>query len=61
MPITAAAPRYTEWLAKAGIEISVGSVGDAHDNGLAESIIGLKADVINVLEPCPLLKSNGRR
>jgi transposase InsO family protein len=33
--------RYTERLAEAGIESSVGSVGDSYDNALAESIIGL--------------------
>ena len=33
--------RYTERLAEAGIEPSVGSVGDSFDNALAESIIGL--------------------
>lgn len=33
--------RYTERLAEAGIEPSVGRVGDAYDNALAESIIGL--------------------
>ena len=33
--------RYTERLAEAGIETSVGSVGDSYDNALAESIIGL--------------------
>ena len=33
--------RYTERLAQAGIESSVGSVGDSYDNALAESIIGL--------------------
>jgi transposase InsO family protein len=33
--------RYTERLAKAGIEPSVGSVGDSYDNALAESVIGL--------------------
>ena len=33
--------RYTERLAEAGIEPSVGSVGDSYDNALAESIIGL--------------------
>lgn len=33
--------RYTERLADAGIEPSVGSVGDSYDNALAESIIGL--------------------
>lgn len=40
--------RYTERLAEAGIEPSVGSVGDSYDNALAETIIGLfKAEVIN--------------
>jgi len=39
--------RYTERLAIAGIEPSVGSVGDSYDNALAESIIGLfKTEVI---------------
>jgi len=33
--------RYTERLAAAGIEASVGSRGDAYDNALAESVIGL--------------------
>ena len=33
--------RYTERLAEAGIEPSVGSRGDAYDNALAESVIGL--------------------
>ena len=33
--------RYTERLAQAGIEPSVGRVGDSYDNALAESIIGL--------------------
>jgi putative transposase len=33
--------RYTERLAEAGIECSVGSVGDSYDNALAESVIGL--------------------
>lgn len=33
--------RYTERLAEAGIEPSVGSVGDSYDNALAESIIAL--------------------
>lgn len=31
--------RYTERLAEAGIDTSVGSVGDSYDNALAESII----------------------
>ena len=40
--------RYTEYLADAGIEPSVGSVGDAYDNAMAESVIGLyKTEVIN--------------
>jgi putative transposase len=39
--------RYTERLEEAGIETSVGSRGDAYDNAMAESIIGLfKAEVI---------------
>ena len=39
---------YTERLAQAGIEPSVGSVGDSYDNALAESINGLyKAEVIH--------------
>ncbi len=33
--------RYSERLAEAGIEPSVGSVGDSYDNALAETIIGL--------------------
>ena len=33
--------RYTEPLAEAGIEPSVGSVGDSYDNALTESVIGL--------------------
>jgi transposase InsO family protein len=40
--------RYTERLAEAGIERSVGSVGDSYDNALAESVIGLfKTEVIH--------------
>ena len=39
--------RYTERLAEAGIESSVGSRGDSYDNALAESVIGLfKTEVI---------------
>ena len=39
--------RYTERLADAGIEPSVGSRGDAYDNALAETVIGLfKMEVI---------------
>jgi len=44
--------RYTERLAEAGIEPSVGSVGDSYDNALAESVIGLyKTEVIYRLGP----------
>ena len=40
--------RYTERLAEAGIEPSVGSRGDSYDNALAETINGLyKAEVIH--------------
>jgi len=40
--------RYTERLAGAGIEPSVGSVGDSYDNALAETINGLyKAELIH--------------
>ena len=39
-------------LAEAGIEQSVGSVGDSYDNALAESIIGLyKTEVIRPRGP----------
>jgi putative transposase len=40
--------RYTERLLEAGIEPSVGSVGDSYDNALAETINGLfKAEVVH--------------
>jgi putative transposase len=40
--------RYTERLAEAGIEPSVGSRGDSYDNALAETVNGLyKAEVIH--------------
>jgi len=39
--------RYTERLAEAGVDSSVGSVGDSYDNALAETINGLyKTEVI---------------
>jgi len=45
--------RYTERLAEAGIDPSVGSVGDSYDNALAETVIGLfKTEVIHRLGPC---------
>ncbi len=44
--------RYTERLAEAGIEPSVGTVGDSYDNALAETIIGLyKTEVIRSRGP----------
>jgi len=44
--------RYTERLAEAGIEPSVGSVGDSSDNALAETINGLcKTEVIRQRGP----------
>lgn len=44
--------RYTERLAEAGIEPSVGSRGDSYDNALAESVIGLyKTEVIRHAGP----------
>jgi transposase InsO family protein len=40
--------RYTDRLLQAGVEPSVGSVGDSYDNALAETINGLyKAEVIH--------------
>ena len=44
--------KYTARLAEAGIEPSVGSVGDSYDNALAETIIGLyKTEVIEPRGP----------
>lgn len=44
--------RYTERLAEAGIEPSVGSTGDSYDNALAETIIGLfKTEIIRKRGP----------
>ena len=44
--------RYTERLAEAGVQPSVGSVGDSYDNALAETINGLfKAEVIHRRAP----------
>jgi putative transposase len=40
--------RYTDRLAKAGIEPSVGTRGDSYDNALAKTIYGLcKAELIH--------------
>ena len=52
--------KYTERLAEAGIEPSVGSVGDSYDNALAETINGLyKTEVIHRRGPWRSLR--GRR
>ena len=40
--------KYAGRLAEAKIDLSVGTVGDAYDNALAQCVIGLfKTDVIN--------------
>ena len=50
--------KYTERLAEAGIEPSVGSVGDSYDNALAETLIGLfKTEVIHLQGPWRSLAS----
>jgi putative transposase len=52
------AMRYTERLADAGIDPSVGSRGDSYDNALAESVIGLfKAEVIRRKGPWRTLEA----
>ena len=44
--------RYTERLAEAGIEPSVGSIGDSYDNAMAETVIGLfKTEIIRCRGP----------
>lgn len=44
--------RYAEQLVDAGIDASVGSVGDSYDNALAECVIGLfKTEVTNHIGP----------
>ena len=54
--------RYTERLADAGIEPSVGSRGDAYDNALAESVIGLfKTEVIRRKGPWQPSRGGGIR
>src|SRR3954470_14547646 len=52
LPDQYASIAFTERLAEAGIDPSVGSVGDAYDNALAESVIGLfKTEVIKPRAP----------
>lgn len=44
--------KYTKRLAEAEIDLSVGTVGDAYDNALAECVSGLfKTEVINQIGP----------
>ncbi len=50
--------KYSERLAEAGIEPSVGSVGNGYDNALAETINGLyKAEVIHCRGPWQSLEA----
>ncbi|MCK8788156.1 IS3 family transposase, partial [Roseomonas sp. NAR14] len=50
--------RYSERLAEAGIEPSVGSVGDSYDNALAETVNGLyKTEVIRRRGPWRTLEA----
>jgi transposase InsO family protein len=50
--------RYTDRLADAGIALSVGSRGDAYDNALAETVIGLfKTEVIRRQGPWRTLEA----
>jgi putative transposase len=50
--------RYTERLADADVDPSVGTVGDSYDNALAESVIGLfKTEVIKKLGPWKSLQN----
>jgi len=50
--------RYSQRLSEAGVEPSVGSVGDSYDNALAESVIGLfKTEVIRRRGPWRNLES----
>ena len=50
--------RYSERLAEAGVEPSVGSKGDSYDNALAETINGLyKAELIHRRAPWKTLEA----
>ena len=51
--------KYTERLAEAGIEPSVGSVGDSYDNALAETINGLYKPVSSVVERAEVIHRRG--
>lgn len=48
--------RYTERLAEAGTDTSVGSVGDSYGNAVAERTTGLfKTEVIKIFGLCSLV------
>ena len=50
--------RYTEHLLEAGIEPSVGSVGDSYDNAQAETVIDLyKSEIIHPQGPWRTLEA----
>jgi len=50
--------RYSERLLEVGVQPSAGSVGDAYDNALAESVIGLfKTEVIRLRGPWRTLEA----
>ncbi len=50
--------RYTERLAEAGVEPSVGSVGDSYDNAFVETINGLlKTEMIHRRGPWRLFEA----
>ena len=51
--------KYTERLAEAGIEPSVGSVGDSYDNALAETINGLYKPVSSKVERAEVIHRRG--
>ena len=43
---------FTERLAAIGVSPSIGTVGDAYDNALAETVVGLyKTELINLNKP----------
>ncbi len=53
MPFSRGVSRCSERLAKAGIEPSIVSKGDSHDNSVAEAINGsYKAEMIHRQAPC---------
>jgi putative transposase len=48
---------FTERLAAVGVSASIGTVGDAYDNALAETVVGLyKTELINPQRPWKTLE-----